>query len=888
MRANSRPLGARRSIRIKILAIAWVPSLVLLLVGAGVAAVLARQSANEDKFTTSYVQAVQLASRFAAEDQRERKLTVTYLLDPGLGANRTALEAQRHKTDAALAQVGPVIETLRRTGSASFVSTITNTGALVGGLPQLRQAIDGGALTPVTAASAYSQTLDVFHAGFENLATSAASASIASQYLLTASLFEVAEWRSEAEAFEQVIFSPVGLTDQEFGVYLDRVGGYRSLLTTTVPGLPPAQQAQFKALTSSPAWQQLAALENEATRTNSNAVGDGATLTHKAGSPPIGRSAWQSASAEVSQKLIDQYLAQSTYSTGLANDHAHKLLIRSLTAGAGLLVLSLLVFAIVTRLSNRLIQRLRRLRSETLEMSGRRLPAIVERLGRGEQVDLESELPPLAHGTDEIGQVADAFNQAQRTAVAAAVKEAETRAGTAKVFLNIAHRSQIVAHRQLKLLDQAERTQEDPDQLSLLFQLDHLTTRSRRNAENLIILGGGQPGRRWRNPVPLMDVVRSAVGESETYTGIAIGAVPDVAVSGAAVADVIHLLAELVDNATSFSPPTARVEVRSNMAGRGVVIEIEDQGLGIEPDQLAELNQMLQRPPDFGVMALSEEPRLGLFVVTQLAVRHGVRVTLAESRSYGGIRAVVLIPMELITSTRALGELGSGDDSDQLDLREGIQGRSEVIGSVLPSRRTSRMLSRAPASAPPAVPSAPSGESPSYRGSLPQRPAPPRTFPPTAAPTPARGFAATLRPGARQEGERNTAEIPVIRPGQPAPATGSVPSPSAPTGSPQAGPAHSAPPSGQFARPPAPASPQNRPATGPVGLGTDSRRPDLPRRTKQTHLAPQLLREARPGPAAAPPSLGDTQPTPENARDRMAAFQLGTRRGRQTDPDLRS
>jgi hypothetical protein len=202
----------------------------------------------------------------------------------------------------------------------------------------------------------------------------------------------------------------------------------------------------------------------------------------------------------------------------------------------------------------------------------------------------------------------------------------------------------VIVHRQLKVLDQAERSQDDPDQLKLLFQLDHLATRARRNAENLIILGGGQPGRQWRNAVPLLQVVRSAIGESETYVRVSFGTIPDVTLEGAAVADVVHLIAELVDNATNFSPPTARVEVRGNVVGKGVVIEVEDQGLGIEPRHREELNAMLHDAAglqrDGAVAGAAARP------VRRRAARRPARHPrhAAESPAYGGTRAIVLLP----------------------------------------------------------------------------------------------------------------------------------------------------------------------------------------------------------------------------------------------------
>ncbi|MGY2063735.1 sensor histidine kinase, partial [Nocardia gipuzkoensis] len=170
--------------------------------------------------------------------------------------------------------------------------------------------------------------------------------------------------------------------------------------------------------------------------------------------------------------------------------------------------------------------------------------------------------------------VAKAFNQAHTAAVAAAVTEARTREGVRSVFLNIAHRSQMVVHRQLEILDEAEQKQEDPALLETFFKLDHLATRERRNAENLIILGGGQPGRQWRRPVPLVELVRSSVGETLDYARVRTARMPQVFVVGSVVADLIHLLAELVDNATTFSPPQSRVEVTGNIVGKGVVVEI--------------------------------------------------------------------------------------------------------------------------------------------------------------------------------------------------------------------------------------------------------------------------------------------------------------------------
>jgi signal transduction histidine kinase len=868
LRAALRP---RRSIRTRILAIAWIPSFVLLGVGVVAAGVLASEGAQNKQFATSTGAAIAAVTPFILADQRERELTAQYLADPR--GSRTELDAQRVKTDASLAKVTAASADIQADAPENFKPIIENLGNGIASIPDLRKKVDSRSLTPHDAVEGYSDALGAFQLTFIYLADNAASAKIAEQILLAADLFRVAEWRSHNEAIQMEAHTPTGLAEHEFSELVDLTGGYRSLLATTIPRLPAQQQAALASLMSSTAWQQLSLVEKTTLETSAEARGS--SNVHRAGSLPVSRSSWQAASAEVSSKLLAVYATQALYSNKLSVDQAQQELSRSLLSGFGMLLLGLAVFAIVTRLSTALVGRLRRLQNETLELANVQLPAIVDRLRGGEKVDVEQELPALDHGVDEIGRVAAAFNQAQQAAVAAAVMEAETRAGTEKVFLNIAHRNQLIAHNQLKVLDQAERSQEDPDQLDLLFQLDHLATRARRNAENLIILGGGRAGRRWRNPVPLQQVVRSAIGEAEAYTRVGTGQIPPVSVTGAAVADLAHLLAELVDNATSFSPPSARVEVRGNVVGRGIVIEIEDQGLGIEPDQLQELNAMLQSTPDFGLMALSEEPRLGLFVVTQLANRHGVRVTLTDSPSYGGIRAVVLVPTALLAGTGAEQpglELDRAPDRQQpLDI---MQGSGEDDQGQQRSHRANQVIKLAPAE-----PDAPNEmviprellvtAEPLLRLGSPRRTEPgpiePAPIEPvrtasataeTSAPQYVQDASPTIlrrsRPeqdaGSPVERATQTAEIPQIR-------RDNANGPTVP----------------QFAP---------DPARGPVS--SNDERPALPRRTRQAHLAPQLqtdeptFEESPPSPPA--PEL----PSADHARDRLAAFQRGTRLGRES------
>ncbi len=289
-------------------------------------------------------------------------------------------------------------------------------------------------------------------------------------------------------------------------------------------------------------------------------------------------------------------------------------------------------------------------------------------------------------GRDEIGRVGQAFDQVRQTAIRAAVDEARLRRGLNDVFRSLARRSQSLLHRQLILLDQMERRASDPEALDDLFRLDHLTTRMRRHAEGLVILAGAAPSRAWSSPVRMVDVMRGAIAEVEDYARVSVATRSQAALAGSAVADVIHLLAELVENATTLSPPYTSVRVSGDAVASGFAIEVEDRGLGMSPQRLAELNERLASPPEFNP---SDSEQLGLFVVSQLAHRHGIRVTLRAS-PYGGTSAIVLIPAHLVVTEEAFraglpGEqpaaIGAGRDS-----RPAANGNHLVPGQAGPGQ----------------------------------------------------------------------------------------------------------------------------------------------------------------------------------------------------------
>jgi signal transduction histidine kinase len=303
-------------------------------------------------------------------------------------------------------------------------------------------------------------------------------------------------------------------------------------------------------------------------------------------------------------------------------------------------------------LSNSMARPLYALEKSARDVAEQHLPGVVERLQRPDaQVD-EAGIEAMAasggvpvRSSDEIGRVAEAFNSVNEVAIRIAAEQAGLRSSIGAMFLNLARRSQRLVDRQLELIDELERDEADPDALENLFKLDHLATRMRRNAEDLIVLSGAEPPRRWSEPVPLPQVVRGAVAEVEDYQRIELLPIDDVGVVGHSVADVIHLLAELLENATSFSPPGTSVRVAGQPAATGYVVEVEDRGLGMSDQELLDANQRLANPPvvDFAVSRM-----LGLFVVGRLAQRYDIRVQLRHSW-YGGVTALVLLPSALLT-----------------------------------------------------------------------------------------------------------------------------------------------------------------------------------------------------------------------------------------------
>ncbi|GAB3152655.1 sensor histidine kinase [Amycolatopsis sp. NPDC004378] len=581
------------------------------------------------------------AATALAEFQKERQSALQYLDDPALGPGR--LQQQQKATDEKLSALKDAFAATISNAPDEIAAKVNALKSQFDQLPVLRSQISFRSIDRAQVNSYYNGVMDTASNLFDTQARIVPDAEAATGGITATSVFRAGDAMSRETSLVSTAFSAGTFAPDDFAQFAQLSGIYRTQLAQIAPFLDASVRAKYEALTGSAAWKQLAAEET-------GLVKHGPWTPGEQNGVPVSEADWQNATTQVAQRLNDMAIDQADKVSAAAIDSGDAQLRNVIIGSILALLASLAAIIVAVRVSRSLVDRalmtrLARLRNDSLDLARNRLPDIVDRLKNGEPVDLKEELPQLDHGRDEIGQVAEAFNTAQLTAVNAAASEAKARSGVHNVFLGIAHRNQVLVHQQLQILDEMEAREENSTQLASLFQLDHLAARARRTTENLIILGGKQPGRRWRKPVALMEVLRAAVSETEQYARVQVEQVPDVAIVGAAVADTIHLVAELVDNATSFSPPGSPVEVTSRAVARGVVVDVSDQGLGMKDGVREWANAMMAEAPEFDAMALRADSSLGLFVVARLAAKLGMTVTFDPSR-YGGLRATVLIPTQ--------------------------------------------------------------------------------------------------------------------------------------------------------------------------------------------------------------------------------------------------
>ncbi|MFU8873460.1 nitrate- and nitrite sensing domain-containing protein [Micromonospora sp. SL4-19] len=636
-----------------------------------------------------------------AELQRERRLSVVQLAGD---TTLPALAEQRERTDRAVAELRRRVggEDLRDAADDLLDARLDQLVSALDALPAGRGFIDAGEMDRVGAIGLYSGMINSAFQAFSAMAAYP-DAQLNREALALTALGRCRELLGQTDSLLAGAITAGRYAEGEHEQLVRTIDNQRFLAETTVADLPEGERAAYQRLTEGEAFVRLNALQDTLIRARDLPAG-------------LDVRAWESSQAAVGQGLRDFELRGLDDLAERSVPMAVGILVRLVAVGALGLLAIVICLLVSLRVGRSLAARLTGVRTAALEMAEHRLPDVVARLRRGEEVDVAREAPELDHGADEIGQVGRAFNEVRRTAVQAAVDEVTLRRGLNEVFLNIARRSQGLVHRQLALLDRLERKTEDPDELAGLFQVDHLATRLRRHAEDLVILAGAAPGRGWRSPVAAVDVVRGAISEVESYDRVDVGEVQPAGVIGRAVGDVIHLVAELIENATAFSPPGTRVQVTGRAMPGGYLIEITDHGLGMSPQALADANRKLSRSPEFNP---ADSARLGHFVVGRLAARHGVRVELRLAAP-AGTTAVVLVPADLITDEPAVGPIGPDAGVARPDDRR--TARAARLTSVPRPRVTRTGRERPePAVVPPAADQPSSVEPPVDGDGLPRR-----------------------------------------------------------------------------------------------------------------------------------------------------------------------
>ncbi|MEV0665595.1 nitrate- and nitrite sensing domain-containing protein [Actinomadura luteofluorescens] len=789
-RPRTRPVGRRIAM---LLAVPLTALVALWAFSAGTTLSAALQRSD---FTRMYKDIGLPAGAVIGALQQERAAAVV-VLKTRSGASGRAYQGTAAKTDAAVTAMrsSAFKSGLQDAMSPEIWDRLEALSASLDQLEPLRTQITQGAASTVQAIDAYSGFSDTAF----RLLTTFVSLDDTSVYRHSAGIMHFS-WASDFMLREDALLSAVGahrLNAAERMAFAGWAGNREEFLSLARAEVTGKISRVMEDVATSVAYGNFTSMESQIRWQGLNpGVRQWRTVTQEL--TPM----WQQASSRAGDIMNDE----------LVEPAGRLIMLRFFLA----CVVGLLIVAASVTLSvlfaRRLARELRDLQASAQRLAHERLPAVVARLRRGEKVDVDAEAPRPERGrTKEIALVADAFDAVQRTAVGTAVGEAELRASINRVFINLSWRSQSLLHRQLRLLDQMERRASSPEELDDLFRLDHLTTRMRRHAEGLVILSGSPTVRAWDHPVAAEDVVRAAIAEVEDYTRVEVTGASSAAVTGDVVADVIHLLAELIENAASFSPPATEVTVKVETVANGLAVEVIDRGVGLEPDELEELNRRLNSAVEFDLV---DTERLGLFVVARLADRHGIQVSLLPS-PYGGTTAVVLVPHGLVVL-----------DDDWHTARGHASGAPQPVGSA-----------------------AHGGAGPARLG-RPSRPALP-------------GRIVQAQPSEELAG------LPA--------GPGAVPPPAPPYDPPLDPPPD--PPLADRARP-------NGAGPRPGGVEDSEATGRLPRRVRQSSLAPQLRGRSAPRHAqpAAPAGEDDfEEPSPELSRDLMASLQSGWLRGRVDD-----
>jgi signal transduction histidine kinase len=608
----------------------------------------------------------------------ERDATAGYVAASGtasgpasIASMKTTVDNDRNATDVTMASITSAASAVVD-GSGYRAQTVLDlqNGVLAGisDLKYIREAATGTKAPAVSVIQNYERIIQSFITFSDDVAAGAGNATLQSDVTVLNALLHTEDDTSlqRAYLYQALETQPPALTPAALSA-LNQAVAQQS-----------ADSSQFNAVASVSEQQTLSNTVSgepvdEAESAESLAIATAGTSNLQIGTQqscagmPAGQCWWTTKTDQINLMrtvsngpggLVAQIQSQ-------ANSLAQSALHSAIVIAVATVLLLLLVLLITTFVARSMIRPLRKLRADALEVAGSKLPDMVRRLSQSEGGDASAEIEPIGvNSTDEIGEVARAFDQVHREAVRLAADEALLRGNLNAMFVNLSRRSQSLIERQLSLIDNLEQTEQDSDRLSSLFRLDHLATRMRRNSENLLVLAGHEAAsRRWSQPVPLVDVLRAAISEIEQYERVVLNVQPGIQVIGQAVNDVVHLVAEIVENATTFSPEDTQVYVTGQpLTSGGVLLDITDNGVGISEQEMAHANWRLDNPP---VVDVAVSRRMGLFVVGRLAARHGVRVRLRHAQS-GGLTALIWLPESVASpeSAQPLGRLRKFEADD--------------------------------------------------------------------------------------------------------------------------------------------------------------------------------------------------------------------------------
>ncbi|MEU9793610.1 nitrate- and nitrite sensing domain-containing protein [Streptomyces sparsogenes] len=876
-----------KSIRRKIVALLLVPLVSLTAIWAFATVITSREAMRLLDASDIIDKVGQPAEDAVHAIQKERRQTLILLADPRQADALPVLHALQRKTDEVIGTLSDAaangdVRDMMNDDSEQQLSAIVKAAE---GLDPLRRKVEDRGTTRAVAYEYYNKLVDLCYTLRSSL-HAVPDTDLDKQGRALVALIRAREALSREDALYVSALTAGKLSQDDLHSISDLIAERNLLYETNLPILPASEQkifADYRRTNAAPAALRLAEEKLLGAAEPADALRALDERHWEAAAQPVLRD-YDRLGKEATDRLQERI-----------DPVADNVLLRAGAAGIlGLLALIVSIF-VSFRIGRGLIRDLSKLRKDAQEASSVRLPNVMRRLGAGERIDVDTEAPRRDFGPDEMGQVGLALNTLQRAAVEAAVKQAELRQGVSDVFVNLARRSQVLLHRQLTLLDAMERRTEDTDELADLFRLDHMTTRMRRHAEGLVILSGAAPSRQWRKPIQIMDVVRAAVAEVEDYERIEVRRMPRLAANGPAVGDLTHLIAELLENATVFSPPHTTVQVHGERVAKGFTLEIHDRGLGMTPEALLEANRRLAETPEF---ELSDTDRLGLFVVSRLAQRQGVRVSLQPS-PYGGTTAIVLIPSALLSETREAGrDADGGRDRGVSGTRPGPKDRLQAVeeAPVSFSDRAGRKVSVVDGPVElesTAAPLARIGagddlEDDDEAGAIFRARGLSPTPPPAAGPT----GPVPHPPVAEVEHQQARDGAQTGRPDRgPAPLPRRVPPVLV---SDHGRPVQGSPGGGRHARPQSGAQPTwAQRQGGPNGRGpADGQAPErpvpvqrsasgLPKRVRQASLAPQLKKDPAPQTEADRyPADTDPEREAEQARATMASLQRGWQRGR--------